>query len=319
MKMEMRTLGRTGLEVTLLGLGGGGNSRLGLSTGQPIEHAADVVRAALDLGLTMIDTARVYGTEPAVGRALQGRRRDGVVVSSKTPYLDANRDLLTPQAFQENINASLRDLGLEAIDIYFIHGLRLPYYQDCRERFLPVLERARQAGKIRFYGLTEAFETDTRHEMLQRAVQDDDWDAFMVGFNLINPSARERVLSATRRKGIGTLGMFAVRRALIDDAWLRLLLGRLAEQREIDLGLPDAPDFLEALGLRGVSETLTEAAYRFCAYEPALDCVLSGTSSPAHLQENLASVQRGPLPAQTLARLEQLFGRVDSVSGQVRV
>jgi aryl-alcohol dehydrogenase-like predicted oxidoreductase len=278
-----------------------------------------VVRAALDLGLTMIDTARVYGTEPAVGRALRGRRRDGVVVSSKTPYLDADRNLLTPQAVEANIETSLRELGLETIDIYFIHGLRLPYYRDCRERFLPVLERARQAGKIRFIGVTEAFETDTRHEMLQQAVQDDDWDVVMVGFNLINPSARERVLAFTRQRGIGTLGMFAVRRALIDDTWLRILLQRLAAEGTVDPDLPDAPDLMESLGLRGVSETLSEAAYRFCADEPGMDCVLSGTSSADHLRQNLAAVQRGPLPAHTLERLEQLFGRVDSVSGQVRV
>jgi aryl-alcohol dehydrogenase-like predicted oxidoreductase len=318
MIIETRTLGRTGLEVTLLGLGGGGNSRLGLSTGQTIEHAAGVVRAALDLGLTMIDTARVYGTEPAVGRALQGRRREGVVVSTKSPYLGEDRELLTPAAFQDNIDASLRELGLETIDVYFIHGLRLPYYEAARERFLPVLERARQAGKIRFHGLTEAFETDTRHEMLQRAVQDSDWDVFMVGFNLINPSARERVLAGARQKGIGTLGMFAVRRGLIDETWLRRLLQRLADSGAVDPGLPAAPDLMEALALRGVSETLSEAAYRYCAYAPGMDCVLSGTSSPAHLRENLAAVQRGPLPAHTLARLDALFGRIDSVSGQVR-
>jgi L-galactose dehydrogenase len=319
MNIETRTLGRTGLAVTLLGLGGGGNSRLGLSNGLTIDHAADVVRAALDLGLTMIDTARVYGTEPAVGRALQGRRRDGVIVSSKTPYLDDEKSLLTPQAFENNIDTSLRELGLETIDIYFIHGLRLPYYADSRERFLPILERARQAGKIRYYGLTEAFETDTRHEMLQRAVQDDDWQVFMVGFNLLNPSARERVLVATLQKGIGTLGMFAVRRALIDDSWLRLLLQRLAESGAVDPGLPDSPDLMETLGLRGVSETLSEAAYRFCAYEPGMDCVLSGTSNSGHLRENLVAVQRGPLPAETLARLNQIFGQVDSISGQVRL
>jgi len=319
MTIETRTLGRTGLEVTLLGLGGGGNSRLGLSVGQTIDHAADVVRAALDLGLNMIDTARVYGTEPAVGKALQGRRREGVVVSSKTPYLDAGGSLLTAQAFQANIDTSLRELGLETIDIYLIHGLRLPFYQQGRERFLPILERARQNGKIRFYGLTEAFESDTTHDMMQRAVQDDDWDVLMVGFNLLNPSARKRVLAVTRKKGIGTLGMFAVRRALIDETWLSRLLKKLAENGEVDPTLADVPDFMETFGLRGVSETLSEAAYRFSVYEPGMDCVLSGTSNPEHLRENLAAVQRGPLPPQALARLDQLFGRVDSISGQVRI
>jgi aryl-alcohol dehydrogenase-like predicted oxidoreductase len=303
---------------SILGLGGGGNSRLGLSTGQTEAHAADVVRAALDLGITLIDTARVYQTERAVGQALQGRRRAEVILSSKSPYLDADGQLLTPEAFMENIETSLRELGLEMIDIYFIHGLTLPHYEACRERFLPVLQKARQAGKIRFLGITEAFERDTRHEMLQRAVTDDEWDVVMVGFNLLNPSARERVLAVTQSKGIGTLGMFAVRRALIDETWLRKLLQRLADQGEVDPTLPELPDLMDSIGLRGVSETLFEAAYRFSAYEPGMDAVLSGTSSAAHLRANLEAVEHGPLPVDTLDRLRMLFGKIDSISGQVR-
>lgn len=318
MAVETRVLSRTGLTVSVLGLGGGGNSRLGLSTGQNDAHAADVVRAALDLGITLIDTARVYQTERAVGMALQGRRRDQVVVSSKSPYLNEAGELLSPQAFQANLDTSLRELGLDVIDIYFIHGLKSQYYEASRERFLPVLQQARQVGKIRSFGITEAFESDTRHEMLQRAVQDGDWDIFMVGFNLLNQSARERVLAVTRQKGIGTLGMFAVRRGLINEQLLRVLLERLAESGEIDPALAKAPDLMHSLGLRGVSETLSEAAYRFCAFEPGMDAVLSGTSSAQHLRENLAAVQRGPLPPPTVVLLQQLFASVDSLSGQVR-
>lgn len=318
MSIEQRTLGRTGLTVSILGLGGGGNSRLGLATGQTEDHAAEVVRAALDMGVTLFDTAHVYNTERAVGLALRGRPRENLILSSKSPYLDENKELLTPRQFSENLETSLRHLGVETIDIYFIHGLTLPFYEASRERFLPVLEKARQAGKIRFIGITEAFERDTRHEMLQRGVADDDWDVVMVGFNLLNPSARERVLSVTRQKGIGTLGMFAVRRALIDETWLRVMLKRLADQGEIDPSLAAAPDLMESLAIRDVSETFSEAAYRFCAFEPGMDAVLSGTSSAAHLRENLEAVQHGPLPAETLERLKQLFGTVDSISGQVR-
>lgn len=318
MPVESRILGRTGLKVSILGLGGGGNSRLGLSNGQTEAHAAEVIRVALDLGVTLIDTARVYQTERAVGQATKGRRRDQVVISSKSPYLNENGTLFTPQQFQANLDLSLRDLGLEMIDVYFIHGLQLSNYEDAVDRFVPVLERARQVGKIRFFGVTEAFERDTRHEMMQKAVQDDHWDVVMVGFNIINPSARDRVLAWARQKGIGTMGMFAVRRGLINETWLRVLLKRLAENGEIDHGLTDAPDLLEALGLRGAADTLSEAAYRFCAFEPGIDCVFSGTSSAEHLRMNLDAVKRGKLPAAALQRLDQLFGKVDSISGQVR-
>lgn len=314
---EPRILGHTGLAVSPLGLGGGGNSRLGLSTGQNEDHATDVVRAAIDLGITMIDTALAYQTERAIGKALEGRQRDRVVISSKSPYMDDADQLLTPSAFQVNLENSLRELGLEMIDIYFIHGVHPQHYSACRERFLPVLEQARQAGKIHFKGLTEAFQTDTRHEMLEHALHDDDWDILMVGFNFLNPSARVKVLARTREKGVGTLGMFAVRRALRDETWLRNQLLRLAESGAIDPGLASAPDMLEALGLRGVSETLSEAAYRFAAFEPGMDCILSGTSNIQHLQANLEAVRRGPLPEGALNRLNQLFGKVESISGQM--
>lgn len=318
MPLESRTIGKTGLSTSILGLGAGGNSRLGLSYGQTEADAADVVRAALDLGITLIDTARGYNTERAVGLALKGRRRQDVVLSSKSFYLDEQGQLLTSQAFAENLDTSLRELGVETIDIYFIHGLGLQYYEASRERYLPVLEQARQAGKIRYIGVTEAFESDTRHEMLQRAVQEDVWDIVMVGFNLLNPSARERVLAITCQKRIGTLGMFAVRRGLINETFLRTLLKRLADQGEVDPALATAPNLMESLALNGVSETLSEAAYRFCAFEPGMDVVLSGTGSAAHLRENLEAVQHGPLPKAALDRLQQLFGRVDSLSGQVR-
>jgi aryl-alcohol dehydrogenase-like predicted oxidoreductase len=318
MPIEKRVLGRTEINVSLLGLGGGGNSRLGLSHGKSDDHAADVIRAALDMGITMIDTARVYQTERAVGMALKGRRREQVVISSKSPYLDGDNQLLSASAFRENLDTSLRETGLEMIDIYFIHGLGLPFYEASRERFVPVLEQARRDGKIRFFGITEAFERDTRHEMLQRAVQDSEWDIVMVGFNLLNPSARERVLAVTRQKSIGTLGMFAVRRGLIDESLLRVLLQRLGESGEIDPRLAIAPDLLESLGLRGASKTLSEAAYRFATFEPGMDCVLSGTSNADHLRANLEAVQLGPLPPESLEHLEHLFGKVDSLSGQVR-
>ena len=210
MSIEQRKLGRTSLSVTILGLGAGGNSRLGLSYGLDEDHASNVVKSALDLGITLFDTARGYHTERPVGKALVDYKHTQVVISSKSPYLDEEGNLLSPQAFQKNLDASLYDLGLESIDIYFIHGLRLDYYEECRDRFLPVLEKARRDGKIRFYGVTEAFESDSRHNMLHRAVQDD-WDVVMVGFNLLNQTARERVLKATHQKGIGTMGMFAVR------------------------------------------------------------------------------------------------------------
>src|ERR1700754_1963975 len=80
MSMHYTTFGRTGLRVSVAGLGCGGFSRLGLGTGQSADHAVGLIRQALDLGVNLIDTAAVYGTEDVVGAALQGVPRDSVVV-----------------------------------------------------------------------------------------------------------------------------------------------------------------------------------------------------------------------------------------------
>jgi aryl-alcohol dehydrogenase-like predicted oxidoreductase len=82
--MDYTTLGRTDLSVSVMGLGCGGPSRLGLATGNSVENAVAVVRRALELGVNVVDTAEAYGTEEAVGIALsEGGLREKVVLSTK--------------------------------------------------------------------------------------------------------------------------------------------------------------------------------------------------------------------------------------------
>src|SRR5260370_145563 len=83
------------------------------------------------------------------------------------------------------------------------------------------LGTAQAAGKIRFLGITEQFGGDTAHEMLKRALPDDRFDVIMTGFSLLNPSARRAVFPLTLQHDVGTLIMFAVRRALSRPEALR--------------------------------------------------------------------------------------------------
>ena len=81
--MQYTTLGATGLKVSVAGLGCGGNSRIGLGTGSTETQSIELVRSALDLGVTYFDTAALYGTEPILGRAIRPGERVNVVVSTK--------------------------------------------------------------------------------------------------------------------------------------------------------------------------------------------------------------------------------------------
>ena len=81
--MDYVKLGRTNLDVSVAGLGCGGNSKLGLWRGKDKAHAVSLVRRALELGVNFIDTANSYGTEEAVGEGIKGVTRDDVVISTK--------------------------------------------------------------------------------------------------------------------------------------------------------------------------------------------------------------------------------------------
>src|SRR4051812_47359447 len=118
--MQTISLGRTGLVVGVAGLGCGGHSRLGMANGADEAHASSVVAAALDLGVNFVDTARAYGTEAAVGRAIAGRR-DRVVISTKALPAGAS-GLMNAAELRESLELSLRRLGTDYVDVFHLHG-----------------------------------------------------------------------------------------------------------------------------------------------------------------------------------------------------
>ncbi|HEV2364876.1 MAG TPA: aldo/keto reductase [Caulobacteraceae bacterium] len=313
--MKLVPLGRTGVEVSLAGLGCGGHSRLGMARGASKDEAAAIVRRALDLGVTFIDTAQAYGTEEAVALGIAGRRAE-VFLSTKSHA--GRREGQTAAEAAADLAAALdgclRRLATDRIDLFHLHGVALSEWPHCRDVLIPELERARAAGKIRFIGLTEVFGRDPGHAMLPQALADPRIDVVMVGFNLLNPCARERVLPLTRAQGVGTLVMFAVRRALSAPAALRAAVAELIAGGQVDGDEVDRDDPLGFLEEAGVGSTV-EAAYRFCAHESGVDVVLTGTGDGAHLEANLAAIQAPPLTPAVQARLARLFGKVDSLSG----
>ncbi len=303
--MNFTMLGRTNLSVSVMGLGCGGHSRLGLATGKDEASAISVIRKALELGVNFIDTAESYGTETAVGKALSGVSRESVVLSTKiSPTTDER--FTTPAELKARVESCLTRLQTDCIDILHLHGVRAREYSYCRERLVPALLELRAEGKIRFLGITEAFGPDPQHAMLGPAVQDDDcWDVVMVGFNALNQSARERVLAATQRKNIGTLCMFAVRRVLSDRAALDTLLAELVSGGKLPA---------EALTVFPEGD-VTSLAYRFCRGEPGIDVVLSGTGNPVHLEANAKALLGPLLPPEQTELIQRAFAGLDSVSG----
>jgi aryl-alcohol dehydrogenase-like predicted oxidoreductase len=313
--MEHRTLGRTGFHVSVLGLGCGGRSRLGQAAGRDAEHSASLVRLAIEQGINFIDTAEAYRTEPFVGMGIREVRRDALVISTKkSPTRDGA--VIAPADLEAALQQSLRHLGSDYVDVYHLHGVRADHYAQARDALMPRLQRLKRQGRIRAIGITEHFGGDPGHAMLQQAVQDDCWDVMMVGFNILNQSARDRVLAEACRKGIGILDMFAVRNDLHQPDKLRQTIAQLVAAGQIDPDVLDAEDPLGFLVRDGAAVSLPDAAYRFCRAEPGIHVVLFGTGSREHLLQNVASIHRPPLPEADQRRLMDIFARVDSVSAQ---
>lgn len=317
--MDEILLGRTGLRVSVACLGAGGHSRLGMGTGKTTAESVAVVKAALDQGITIVDTAAPYGTEEIVGEGLLGVRhkvvlstKASVTVRGKAPGEESN---LTPEALRQSVETSLGKLRTDYIDIFHLHAVAAAQYPYCVEVLVPELERLREAGKIRFFGITEKFNSDTTHEMLQLAARDDHWDVVMVGYNLFNQTAARTVLPMKQKKQIGTLCMFAVRWGLVAIEQAKTLIADLIAKGEI---APDALDAADPFGFMTESRRpipLTEAAYRFCRHSPGIDVVMTGTGNTHHLKENIRAIDMPPLPPAVLDKLRQAFAGVTTATG----
>ena len=312
--MDFRTFGRTGLRVSVVGLGAGGPSQLGRATGRSEKESIAVVRRALDLGINYIDTAEGYGTEEIIGKAIRGPDRPSLVLSSKKAAYRKGRPV-TAREYASGVEASLKRLGVDAIDVFHVHGPTLDQYRHVRDELAPVLRRMRQAGKVRHLAISERFPADLDHSVLRQAIDDDLFDVVMVGFNILNQTARRSLLPAAGAKGIATECMFAVRRAFSNPERLREILADLCERGEIDAHSLDLAEPLAWALAESDARTVPELAYRFCRHEPGIDLVLTGTGNVRHLEDNVASLLSPPLPAEVTRRLRQVFGRVRSATG----
>jgi aryl-alcohol dehydrogenase-like predicted oxidoreductase len=307
--MEYAALGRTGLRVSVAGLGCGGFSQLGLAQGKSEADAIAIIRLAIELGVNLFDTAASYGTEALLGKAIKSVRREDVVICTKAPFSYSNPHS-TPEGIVASLDKSLRELDTEYIDVYQLHGVPPGAYDHALNDLAPVLLREKEKGKFRHLGITETAPHDLDHQVLHRAAQDGVWEVVMVGFHMMHQNARDRVLPVTRANGVGTLLMFAVRNIFSQPERLRATLRDLAAAGEVPQWLADTAEPLPLLLHEDGASTIPDAAYRFVRHEPGVDVVLFGTGNPEHLRSNIASILKPPLPEEDRRQLQTLFGHL---------
>jgi aryl-alcohol dehydrogenase-like predicted oxidoreductase len=317
--MQYRRFGRTNLLVSVMGIGTGGPSRFGQGSGVAEPEAARTLRRALELGINLIDTAANYrGSEERLGNALRGVPRDSYIMCTKfSPYRAgeggaaagaADADPLKDEgALRESLEASLQRLNLDHVDVLQLHGVTPPQYEAVRDRFVPAMRKAQADGKCRFLGITETFGSrDDKHEMLPMACADGIFDTAMVGYNMLTPLPESTALAAAQQHDVGVLVMCAVRRAIANPEKLQAVVAELKASGELAAdALPETGPFDWLIG-DGV-ESVAAAAYKFAADHPAVSCVLTGTATQSHLEENVRAILGRTLAPADRRRLVETF------------
>ena len=319
--MQYRTLGRTGLKVSLMGMGTGGHDPLGKKSGRSESEMIRLLHRAFELGINLFDTSPGYGdgrSEELLGRALKDLPRDEVVVSTKIPLAGGHTDdvrVMKSEEIAPAVEASLRRLGLEAVDVLLMAVAGPQYLDAVVNDHLPVLEKLKQEGKVRFLGSSEQTRSDGAHQWLKRSLPTGAIDVALLGHNMLNQSAQQTVLPLCREKNIGVLNVFTVRNLFWNPSRLREVIAELKARR---LLAPDAVPDDDPLGwllADGEVGSLVEAAYRYAAYTEGVTTVMCGTIDVAELEENVDTVAKGPLSAEKTARLKATFGHLDEAIG----
>ena len=323
--MQLRSLGKTGLTVSTLGFGCGNVGGL-IIRGTPAERERAVARA-IELGINYFDTAPSYGdgqSEQNLGQVLKALRPK-VYVGTKF-RVDASDLADIPAAVGRSLEASLRRLGLERVDLLQLHnrieparGAGAVSLKDVLSEIVPAVRKLVQQGKVGFCGITALGATPSLHQ----AVDSGAIDTAQVCYNLLNPSAGVAVppgfpaqdfgglLGRTRERRMGVI----VIRALAAGA-----LSGVEARHPIAVPTVDpiatAPDYrtdvaraqaLRALVTEGHVSDLIEASVRLAVSSDAVSTVLVGYSSLEHLESAAAAVNRGPLSRPVLDRLTALW------------
>ena len=218
--IPIRPLGQTGLNVSIIGLGGGHLSRPHLTE----QDSVRIVQQAVDAGVTFMDNAWEYWdgeSERRMGIGLQGRR-DKVVLMTKV----CGRDR---KAAEDNLHDSLRRLQTDVIDVWQFHEINYdndPDWIFANGGAIEAAIAAREAGKVRFIGFTGH---KSPHILLKMLEQEFDWDTCMMPVNVMDAhyrSFQHNVLPVLNDRGIGVIGM----KSLGGDAQMIKDAGLSAEQ-----------------------------------------------------------------------------------------
>jgi len=300
--MERRQLGKTGLEVSRLGVGLSEISELTLAD---VKTISQILNTALDEGINFFDTSACYGnSEELIGRAVH-HRRDEFLVATKCGHVAGHHigQDWSRKTVEDSINRSLWRMRTEYIDILQLHSCPLELLQ--RGEVISVIQEAKQEGKTRFIGYSGD------NEAAEWTVESGLFDTVQTSFNLVDQRARTRLFTQAKAKGMGIIA----KRPIANAAW----------------GASESPSsyanqyFARAQAMQSSGPIQHAPANRillalgFVFAHAEIDTIIVGTRNPTHMQANINWVQNNlPIAQEAVMALQQRFEEVGGEWEQLR-
>ena len=317
--MHTRRLGTTGFEIGELGLG---TWALGGSWGEvPEEAALATLREALDLGVTFLDTADVYGdgrSERLIRRVLEERGRpEGVVVATKAgrrldPHVSEGYDYEHLSSF---VARSLDNLGVDRIDLLQLHCPPTDVYRA--DTAFEALDRMVREGRLRHYGVS--VETVEEAEL---ALEHEGVETVQIIYNMFRFKPADSFFAHARAREVGIIVRVPLASGLLSGKMTRersfapddhrafnrqgqaFDVGETFSGVDFETGLQAAEE-LKALVPSG--HTLAQLALRWILMHPAVSVVIPGAKSPDQVRDNVAGSELPPLSPQTMQRVREIY------------
>lgn len=300
--MKTRPLGRTGLNVPILGFGA---SSLGAEfRSVRLDEALESVRVALECGMNLIDTSPFYGrgmSEVLLGIALQGVPRDSYLLCTKLGRYDLAHFDFSARRVAESVDVSLHRLRTDHLDIVLCHDIEFVPMQQIVDETLPALRKLREAGKVRFIGFSGY------PQKIFRFIADQTEVDCVLSYNqytLQNTRFLDETVPYLEAKGIGVMnaGPFSAR--LLTNAPLPAWL------KEPENVKAAARQAAEHCAKRGVD--IAQLALQFSLATPRIATTIAGSANPANIR-NWARWAAEPIDATLLQEVLEIFRPVKNI------
>jgi aryl-alcohol dehydrogenase-like predicted oxidoreductase len=313
--MEYRGFGRTGWRISPVGLG---TWAMGSAWGAVDDsESMATLNRALDLGVNFFDTADVYGSEPLLGRLRRDRFEPFYIATKMGVRINPDPKAYTRENITRFTDESLRNIGVETIDLMQLHVPPIEVYND--ETF-GILDDLVQDGKIRQYGVS----VETIEQAL-KAIEFPGVASVQIIFNIFRQRPAEDFFPAARRRRVGVIARVPLASGLLtgkmsrettfapDDHRSYNRQGEAFDRGETFAGVDfetglEAVDELRPLVPQGA--TMAEMALRWILMFEDVSCAIAGARHAAQAEDNIRAADLPPLPDATMEQIRAIYDRL---------